>query len=85
MTEPTPAPAPSRPPTLFEVFPGTAMSECRSCRHTPLYWITTKKGKKMLVDCHAGTGCVAPSEERPGRGVSHFIACPQRNKWRKTK
>lgn len=71
----------TRPPFLFEVPPGADQVACKGCG-APVYWILTKKQKKMPVDCHAGAGCQTPTTERPGFGVSHFATCPQAAQFR---
>jgi hypothetical protein len=74
----------------FDVPAGTAEADCERCDADGLYWILTKKGKRMLVDC-AVTGAQRPFTEAQlvergpfptdainanGRGVSHFATCP---------
>lgn len=70
-----------RSPLFFEVPPDTELATCNGC-NAPVYWILTKKKKKMPVDCHAGEGCVPPTTERPGRGLSHFATCPKADRFR---
>jgi len=72
----------SRPPLLYYVPPGTPVKICDGCP-ARIYWIVTPKGKKMPVDCYAGAGCEVPTDQRPGRGVSHFITCPDADRFRR--
>ena len=71
----------------FDVPPGTAPSECRSCT-AEVYWIVTASGKRMPVDCDVEGG-YSPDAARAneglvpeGRGISHFATCPDASKWR---
>ena len=70
----------------FDVPAGTAPAECRSC-HAEVFWIVTKSGKRMPIDCSVVGGRepwkgVPGDGELDGRGISHFAACPQANSWR---
>jgi hypothetical protein len=68
----------------FEVELGTRAAQCRSCRTTPLYWIVTANGKKLLVDCDVQGGWRPGSEGNlNGRGVAHFATCPDAKMWSK--
>jgi hypothetical protein len=53
---------------------------CRSCLK-PVIWFTTMRGKKMPVD--AETVEANDEELDLSRMVSHFVSCPDRDKWRK--
>ena len=67
---------PPRAPTLFEVPPDTDEVPCKgpTCKKT-VFWIKTKKGFWMAVDCHAGAGCRPPALSTPGYGVAHWGTC----------
>lgn len=52
---------------LFEIPAGATSTPCRSCG-APVYWVTTRRGKKMPVNAD---------------GTSHFASCPQAGKWRR--
>jgi hypothetical protein len=66
----------------FDVSPLCKAGECERCDADDLYWILTKKGKRMLVDCGVKGGKLPRAENessdegRDGRGVSHFATCP---------
>lgn len=72
--------------SLFTVPAGTRSSPCRSCQK-PCYWITTAKGKAMLVDCRPDAvrypGCFMPTDQTDGTGISHFANCPNADKHRR--
>jgi len=72
----------SRPRLFYYVPPATPVKTCDGCP-ARIYWITTPKGKRMPIDCHAGEGCQPPTDERPGSGVPHFVTCPAANRFRK--
>ncbi len=72
----------TRAPLLFEVPPATDAVRCRRCPAI-VYWILTRKGKKMPVDCHAGAGCESPTRDRPGRGIAHHIDCVDAERFRR--
>jgi hypothetical protein len=59
----------------FEVPAGERASNCARCDADGLYWIHTKTGKLMLVDC-AVPGGSPPDTHTSGRGVAHFATCP---------
>lgn len=77
-----------RAPQYFDVPAGTPRAECRSC-HAPVYWIATAAGKRMPVDCAVDGGANpfkgVPGDggERDGKGVSHFVTCPNADLHRK--
>ena len=71
--------------------------ECRSC-HQPIVWVETTKGRRMPVDpepVYAGNIVLRDREHLPPlelyrkpdegtkRYISHFVTCPQRDKWRR--
>jgi len=66
----------------FTVPPGTHPSQCRDCPR-PIYWIETKTGAKMPVDCNADARSWPPSATDAGSGLSHFATCPSAAKFRK--
>lgn len=47
-------------------------SKCRSCQKQ-IYWVKTQNGKNMPIEM------INNSEFQ-----SHFVSCPQGDKWRKT-
>jgi hypothetical protein len=57
-------------------------SQCRSCHATPLYWITTGMGKKLLVDCDVPGG-ERPNSVKDGKGIAHFGTCVDAKMWSK--
>lgn len=72
--------------------------KCNSC-HADIAWVQTTNGKRMPIDPEPVVGGNLVVRERIGqvplafytkpdpqtpRYVSHFVTCPQRNKWRKT-
>jgi len=63
----------------FEIPPDAEESRCRSCG-APIVWIVTTAGRRMPLD-------LASVEEREGKryAESHFVACPQRREWRRSK
>lgn len=65
-----------RAPHLFEVPNDTDEVRCTgpTCGKT-VFWIRTKKGKRMAIDCHAGAGCLPPTLLSPGYGVAHWGTC----------
>ncbi len=91
--------APAREPRWIEIPPGTAVSHCRgpTCR-APIYFVENPKtGRLQPVDASVAGGIEpspkpdprqlslldAPSEEHPGRGVSHFSTCPDVDQFRR--
>lgn len=66
-------------PTLWEVPPDTPAATCSgpNCRKE-VYWVRTKAGRNMPVDCAAGAGCQPPSVQRPGYVVAHWVTCQDR-------
>lgn len=79
-----------RPPQFFDVPAGTRAAQCSSCRAT-VYWIVTLAGKRMPVDCDIEGGYVPDGDwngggqalSPQGRGVSHFVTCPNRDQHRR--
>lgn len=81
----------------FDVPAETRPMCCRSCG-AAVYFITTPAGKPMPVDVLVRGGLVprarrlvpndhgtaSPTEERNGRGVSHFATCPDSPMWKKS-
>ena len=75
---------PAKAPQFFVVPARTARAECEGCKAT-VYWITTDAGHRMPVDCDVDGGVRPSSGTAPlggvqyyaGRGVAHFITCPQ--------
>lgn len=81
-------------PKFYDVPAGTKPATCTGkqkggvCQAT-IYWITSRKGKPLPVDCDVEGGCtpsiagpdqyampgVDADEVRDGRGVSHFQTC----------
>lgn len=76
----------------FTVPAGTPASECRGCKQT-VYWIITESDRRMPVNCDVpgglrpvrflATGGATARDN--GRGTSHFIDCPQADRFRKGK
>jgi hypothetical protein len=81
MTPDATPPAP-RLATLFTIPYLAAPGTCLSC-HAFGYWITTAKGKKMLVEVE-GTDARQkdPMPRENGIGQAHFATCPQAKDWR---
>lgn len=81
-----------KPPQFFQVPARTPRAECRGCKAT-VYWIHTEAGKAMPVDCDVEGGVRPSSGSAPlggvqyyaGRGVSHFVTCPQANGFRRAR
>ena len=73
----------SRP---IEVPAGTLPKLCKAdiCR-APIYWIETKTGKWMPVDCAPKHGGTPPTEERAGSGVPHWATCPAAPSFRRSR
>lgn len=77
-------------PQFFDVPAGTPSAECRGCKQT-VYWIVTEAGRRMPVNCDVlgglrpvrfvgGGGAVMKDN---GRGISHFVDCPQAGTFRR--
>jgi hypothetical protein len=66
----------------FRVDASTRASQCRSCHATPVYWIVTGMGKRLLVDCDIAGG-ERPNGTKDGRGIAHFGTCPDSKMWSK--
>ena len=66
-----------QPPQLLEVPADTPAATCRGPHcGAEIYWIRTRKGKPMPVDCHAKIeGCRPPALTSPGYGVAHWATC----------
>ena len=79
MTTPSP-----RPPQLFEIPPGAAVSHCRSC-HAPVYWVRTPSGRPMPVSVNTDVAaeCSAPTLTATGCGVAHWADCPTADQHRR--
>ena len=71
----------------FTVPAGTPATECRGCRQT-VYWIITAAGHRMPVNCDVEGG-LRPvrfggvEAKDNGRGISHFVDCPQAGTFRR--
>lgn len=79
----------ARSPQYFDVPAGTPAAECRGCKQT-VYWIITESDRRMPVNCDVPGGIRpvrfgATGAKDKGRGTSHFIDCPQANRFRKGK
>lgn len=64
-----------------------APTTCRSCRR-PIYWFTTRKGKKMPVDFNdASEADVAIGNKLFDfhRHTSHFDTCPNADQHRRSR
>lgn len=68
---------------FFAVPAATSPGQCRSCKAV-VFWIETGSGKKMPIDCDVDGGA-EPSARSGGQGVSHFVTCPDRDTWRKSR
>lgn len=71
----------TKPPQFFEIPANTNEAECRSCG-AAVYWIITAAGKRMPVSIDID-GAFAPMGSEGGRGISHFVDCPNRDSHRK--
>lgn len=77
----------------YEIPAGTRISECTgpTCEKT-IYWITYQKEEKdgsmkevrQPVDVDVPDG-LAPTKTEPGRGVSHYVTCPDAGHFSKRK
>jgi len=89
---------PKRAPQFFTVPAGTPAKQCKSetCAKV-IYWITTKAGRRMPVDCDVEGGVrptpiydprqldafKAPGQvTHDGRGRSHFETCKDAARFR---
>lgn len=77
-----------RPPVFFNVPPNATWSEC-SCGKRQ-YWIRSKHGKRMSIDCDVEGGLLPTMTGGPdgtqaviGHGVAHFATCPHADRYRK--
>ena len=74
-------------PQFFDVPAGTPAAECSGCKQT-VYWIVTAAGNRMPVNCDVEGG-LRPvrfgggAAKDNGRGISHFVDCPQAGTFRR--
>lgn len=71
------------------------MPRCRSC-DAEIIWSRTENNKpipldpepvhggNVLLECHGSLARVVAPRDDVKRYISHFVTCPQRNKWRKS-
>jgi hypothetical protein len=73
---------------FFPVGAHLQAAKCKSCEK-PIYWIRTKAGRHMPVDCDVEGGqkpfVPVPGDGEPqnGIGVSHFATCPNAAQYRR--
>lgn len=81
MTESAKAPIP-----MLDVPAGTPPQLCKgaACGAT-IYWIETAKRGRMPVDCRTEHGGTPPTSSAPGRGIAHWITCPDRARFKAAK
>ncbi len=78
-------------PQFFEVPADTHARRCRGCSAT-VFWIETAAGKLMPVHCDTAGG-VRPvrggspdrAQDVAGRGISHFVDCPNAGRFRRAR
>lgn len=69
---------------FYEVPVRTRMGVCRGC-DAIIYWIKAPvSGAALPVDCDVPAG-KTPTAAEPGRGVSHFLTCPERDQFSRHK
>lgn len=70
--------APKKAPRtqFYDVPVRTRLAECRGCKAV-IYWVRSPVSDAFVpIDCDFDSSCHQPTATEPGRGVSHFLTCP---------
>lgn len=67
----------------YEVPIGTRSRPCNgdTCQQLVYFIKSPKSGKPLPIDCDVDGGS-EPTSTAPGRGVSHFVTCPDRDRFK---
>lgn len=77
----------SNPPRYFTIPAGTHANECRgpNCGKR-VYWIAHPAGgRRFPVDATGDDQCRPPTDRQEGIGITHFITCPDADRFRRRK
>jgi hypothetical protein len=69
-------------PTFFTIPARTSRSTCRSCA-AMIFFI--RNGSSWMPISTAIRDAVEPGQAKDGRGISHFVDCPEADKHRRAK
>ena len=66
---------------FYDVPVRTRLNECRGCKAV-IYWVRSPVSDAWVpIDCDVDSSCYPPTATEPGRGVSHFLTCPDANEF----